>query len=215
MEKILGRLFWKTVALFFVGIIFSLLLLVLIVHLFPVFFVDVKVSGKLQEEGRWILPYVMKFVSFWGNPIPAVVTVVLTSLVFLFYSYKKEAIFTLLVPLIDLVNMGIKSLVDRPRPTDSLVEIFQGWSDSSFPSSHVVHYTVFFGFLLVAMFKAGKFPLWLRLSVMLVSLGMISSISVARVYLGTHWFTDVIGGYLVGFILLSTLVYFYIRTGWE
>ena len=40
---------------------------------------------------------------------------------------------------------------------------------------------------------------------------LMVSIGVSRVYLGAHWPSDVIGGYLVGTALLATLIWFYER----
>ena len=56
----------------------------------------------------------------------------------------------------DAATFILKLLINRPRPTDTLVTIYQKLGDPSFPSAHVVHYVVFFGLLSVAIVEAKK-----------------------------------------------------------
>src|SRR2546422_3304748 len=46
-----------------------------------------------------------------------------------------------------VVNLLFKMLVDRPRPTDLLVNVTRVFRRESFPSGHVVFFVEFFGFL--------------------------------------------------------------------
>ena len=42
------------------------------------------------------------------------------------------------------------------------------------------------------------------------SVVLILTISISRIYLGAHWATDVLGGYLFGFIYLGIILKFYL-----
>ena len=55
-------------------------------------------------------------------------------------------------------------------------------------------------------------PKWLRLAVASISLFMIFLVPVSRIFLGVHWFTDVLGGFLLGLICLYVMGYFYLMT---
>jgi hypothetical protein len=44
-----------------------------------------------------------------------------------------------------LVTIGLKDIVHRARPSPDLVGVFPPLSDPSFPSGHVVQYTMLFG----------------------------------------------------------------------
>jgi undecaprenyl-diphosphatase len=110
-----------------------------------------------------------------------------------------------------LCNFAIKLLINRPRPTLSSVKVFSEFAATGFPSGHVVHYVVFFGFLLAVMFVDKGISLFWRVLVGILSAFLIFTVSISRIYLGAHWATDVIGGYLFGFVYLGILLTYYLR----
>ena len=66
--------------------------------------------------------------------------------------WRLEAIFVALVSVPDLLNILIKELIGRPRPTADMVEVVVGYGGiqgSGFPSGHAVHVVLFYGFLLL------------------------------------------------------------------
>jgi undecaprenyl-diphosphatase len=80
-----------------------------------------------------------------------------------------------------------------------------------FPSGHVVHYVVFFGFILTVMIVNKKIPLFWRIFIGIFCTFLIFTISISRIYLGAHWATDVMGGYLYGFVYLGIILKFYLK----
>ncbi|MDO8516227.1 MAG: phosphatase PAP2 family protein [bacterium] len=198
----------------FVLLIFSILgaiSLALLVQIHPVSSVDVRITRGLQNNGNEGLLSLMQFVSLFGDPPVAIAMIFGTAALFFFFAHPLEALFVLMTPLANGIDVFIKALIARPRPVDSLVTVYQNLTDASFPSGHVVYYVVFFGFLATTMFVIQKIPRLMRVAVVVFSLALITLISVSRVYLGVHWASDVIGGYLTGFVLLTTLLYFYFK----
>ena len=90
----------------------------------------------------------------------------------------------------DLIAMGLKPLIDRPRPFESLPEVdplLGGTLGSSLPSGHAA--TSFAGAVVLAALYRRGLPYFLLLAV---------AIAYSRVYLGVHYPADVIAGAAIG-----------------
>ena len=194
------------------GLIFLTLLFALLtwfVLTYPNLSWDQYVSAKLQSEKSEIFTVSMKALSFFGNVPYAFTAIVLTSAILYFYKKRREALLVLSTVLTGIVSYILKLLINRPRPTADLVNIFEETTYKSFPSGHVLFYTVFFGFLAVIVFHADNIKkiskrVLIFLFIVLVMLGATS-----RIYLGSHWFTDILGGLIIGlqFVIIGEFYY--------
>ena len=100
----------------------------------------------------------------------------------------------------------MKDRLDRPRPSPALVDVAHRLSDSSFPSGHVFGATLLYGFLAYAAEFAVP-NIKLRRVLQSACIAMVGLMGYARMELGAHWPTDVMGGWLIGCLLLSVLVW--------
>jgi len=107
------------------------------------------------------------------------------------------------------LNRALKLLVQRPRPGGELTLWLEG-TNSSFPSGHAVHALAFYGFLLYLATRLVP-PAPLRRGLQGLLAGLILATGASRVYLGAHWPSDVIGGYLVGAVLIIPVIWAYRR----
>ena len=146
----------------------------------------------------------------WIGFGPQAYIITLAILLFLLASGLKWEMVTALLSVIgsSLLGLGIKVLVDRPRPSADVVIVLNQLSDFSFPSGHVLFFTVFFGFMIFLAFTLLKRSWW-RTILLIVLGGMVSLIGVSRVYVGQHWASDVMAAYLLGslWLTLTVLVY--------
>lgn len=80
-----------------------------------------------------------------------------------------------------------------------------GFFETCYPSSHVASYVVFCGYLifLVLNHVREKQQRFILLSILYT---LIILVGPSRLYLHAHWFSDVIGGYLLGFALLLLII---------
>jgi undecaprenyl-diphosphatase len=199
--------------LFILGLFF--LLLTAFVYFIPPTFIDIELTREIQEEDHPAFDIFMKAVSVFGVNEVAIGSIVGTSILFMVLSMQREAIFILLTSMASVVNFGLKLLVARPRPTEDLVQVFHKAYNNSFPSGHTVHYIVFFGFLVVLLFRLKNMNKFLRAFLIIFFLTLIFSVPFSRVYLGVHWFTDVLAGFLLGLIFLAWLLYFYFKKPYD
>jgi membrane-associated phospholipid phosphatase len=137
----------------------------------------------------------------------------LVSLIFILLLYASGLKWETMVSVVSLIlisaiGLGIKLLIDRPRPSANLVTVLSQLKDYSFPSGHVLYFSAFFGFLLFLTFTLLKHS-WVR-TILLILLGiMIAFIGISRIYEGEHWASDVIGAYLLGSVWLSITILVY------
>ncbi len=193
------------------GIAIWFIVLVINILVFPHPFIDLAFSREVQEYQNPFLDSLMKLVSWFGNSPGSYITVFSGALLFFVFKYRKEALFVLLTAGSGLVSTLVKIAVNRPRPSEPLVHIVQKASQQSFPSGHVMFYIVYFGFLTVLMYHLKTIPKAVRVIVTVISIVLICAIPYSRIYLGDHWFTDVLGGFLLGMLCLYLLSYFYLR----
>ena len=110
-------------------------------------------------------------------------------------------VFLSLAPL--FIGHEFKQVVDRPRPEFILLGLEP--ESPSFPSGHSM-YALIFGGLLI--YLAGQIvpsrPIRRGLQCSLTAL--ILAMGASRVYLGVHWPSDVLGGFLYGALALAGLV---------
>lgn len=92
-----------------------------------------------------------------------------------------------------------KLVFDRPRPPDPLA-LATGWS---FPSGHALNSSTTYGVLALLAWRSDRSAEVRRLAVGL-ALGLILVIGLSRVGLGLHWPSDVLAGWLVGLVFVSS-----------
>jgi membrane-associated phospholipid phosphatase len=192
-----------------VGLLVLFLFLTAFVYLLPTTFIDLEFSEEVQEYNHPLLDTLMKGVSWFGERTVAISSVLGTAFIFLLLGHRREALFLSLTLLSSVLNFGLKLLINRPRPTDDLVRIVEKAQHQSFPSGHTVFYVTFFGFLIFLLYRIRQFAAAVRWGVGSLSLLLIVSVPFSRVYLGAHWFSDVLAGFIFGLIWLIVLIYFY------
>lgn len=202
----------KRILYYVLGTIFlGFLVLTTLVLLFPNSWLDREFSEEVQEHQYVWLDTLMRIISMPGNLPYSIIMVLAVSAVFLRYKYKRESIFIILTLVSGIISHVLKIIIDRPRPTESVVRIIEIAKHQSFPSGHVLFYVVFFGFVVVLMRHLKFIRRQARITIASISLFFIFTIPFSRIYLGAHWFTDVLGGFLLGILVLSALSYFYLR----
>lgn len=99
-----------------------------------------------------------------------------------------------------LVNVAVKHVVQRARPhfDDPLLTL----NTYSFPSGHTAGATIFYGFLVVFLLSHAWARPW-RGGIVAVALAVVLLVGLSRIYLGAHYFTDVVGAIVEGVLWLG------------
>lgn len=208
-----------SVVLVILGIVLGLIVKTSYIHVF-----DLTVSHFLQRiQPKWFisLNFVISLVEF------AEVFVVLPLFIFLLKkSKKKEAYFILASGLAWFIMRALKAIFGVPCPTSAEVNLlfpFHGLENTikvhvnsvkyldpgvCYPSGHVFDYISIWGMIYYLRNK-----IWENKSIQefvsYLSIFLISLVGIARISLGAHFFSDVLGGYLLGFAWLFVLISLY------
>lgn len=183
------------------------------VSIHPILAIDVTITHEFQENQSPLLRNIMVAVSYIGNVVPLSIGLIALAAVLLWIvDLRLEAIVvTVLSATSALLNVLIKLIVARPRPSASMVEILQKASGLSFPSGHVMSYVSFWGLLFcfgIILFKGNS---WWRIALLIVSALFVVLVGPSRVYLGDHWASDVLGAYLISGVLLGIALWIYLN----
>ena len=142
---------------------------------------------------------IAKFITNFGG---AISLIILTLFMLIVIKNKKIglSIFSNLV-IITILNQLLKRILQRPRPTEYRIIEETGYS---FPSGHSMISMAFYGYLIYLIYKyvKNKYIKWI--SIILLSI-LIGAIGISRIYLGVHYVSDVLGGFLIS---ISYLVIF-------
>lgn len=97
-----------------------------------------------------------------------------------------------------VVELGLKLLIGRKRPDFSPLADYGGFA---FPSGHVLGAVMFWGFLPVVVSVFTERTL-LRRAANVAAMAVILTVAASRMYLGVHWFSDIMAGLAIGAVLL-------------
>jgi len=160
-------------------------------------FIDQSILNFFTNNRVEWLVFGMLIITYSGSYI------VVSGLTFLsaisFYIHKHTArILPLFVAVAgsSITTYILKNIFNRARPLGAIYPE----TDPSFPSGHATVAMALYGFILYTIWKHDKHYLKKPFIIFLAIL--ITLIGVSRLYLGVHYFSDVLAGYAVGFIWL-------------
>lgn len=133
--------------------------------------------------------------------------------------WKKKAIY-LLIPLcfglIIIGEMYGKTVVHHPAPPFFMLKNatadypkYHVQEQFSYPSGHAARATFLVIISIAFMYqymkkRANRLRIWLMIAVFVT---YVLVISICKIYLGQHWLTDIIGGYLLGTAMAALALY--------
>jgi undecaprenyl-diphosphatase len=162
---------------------------------------DDSITSWFQEHATPLLTRMSRVVAFFGSVIFLTAASAIVGLVFAVrrWGYRLLTL-TLAVGGGSLLNLLLKHFFHRQRPVleNPLVTL----SSFGFPSGHTMGSTIFYGVL--ALCVAQSIRNWpRRVALCCTAALIIALVGLSRIYLGAHYFTDVIGAIAIGLAWLA------------
>ena len=134
---------------------------------------------------------IAKFITNFGG---AIFLSIATVMLFLFIKNKKLRLSIISnIVIISVFNQLLKRILQRPRPTEFRIVEETGYS---FPSGHSMVSMAFYGYLIYLIYRyiKNKYVKWTLITILSI---LICLIGISRIYLGVHYTSDVLGGFLL------------------
>lgn len=142
------------------------------------------------------LTEIFKFITFLGSQY---ILILITIISFVIIKNKKVPIaITINLIISAVLNVLLKNIINRPRPEGYRIIFETGYS---FPSGHSMVSMAFYGLILYIIFKNCKNKKLRNILCSMLSI-LIILIGFSRIYLGVHYASDVVGGFLVSIAYL-------------
>jgi membrane-associated phospholipid phosphatase len=168
----------------------------------PLTDLDLSAAEGLHEvvlESRELV-IVLEVISFIGSP-PWFYVLLGAAIIYLWRKGRRRLpVFIAVTGLVGgAVDTAVKVWVNRPRPV--LEDPVATAPENSFPSGHTMMATIGYGILLLVFLPL--VPRKWRVPLVIGALLLVFTIGFARLALGVHFITDVVGGFLLGLAWLA------------
>lgn len=155
------------------------------------------ISNNIINEKR---TNIVKVITNITSPLMVIITALILIIVIKDKKIKISLVIILLG--VTIINNLIKVIVARPRPDINRLVRETGYS---FPSGHSITSMVFYGYLVYLIYKyidnkKIKIPLMIFLIILIPIIGL------SRIYLGVHYTSDVLCGFLLGIVYLILFI---------
>lgn len=147
---------------------------------------------------------IFKLFSFFGSEIFIIILCLLV--LFLFKKKSRGIGFTFILLLSTLFNQGLKLIVGRERPD---INQLVTESSYSFPSGHTMIITTIVGLFIFYLWNNKKGSRTKKIVITIILTIIAFLVMLSRIYLGVHYFSDIIGGITASLLLLAIVYYYY------
>ena len=146
------------------------------------------ISNNIINKNR---TEIVKVITIITTPIMVIITALILVLAIKDKKIKISLVINLLG--ITIINNLIKVIIARPRPEINKLVTETGYS---FPSGHSMVSMAFYGYLIYLIYRyiKNKYVKWTLITILSI---LICLIGISRIYLGVHYTSDVLGGFLL------------------
>jgi membrane-associated phospholipid phosphatase len=175
-----------------------------------------ELSGSQPAPDRWIQTFMVAHRNQWLTSTMQTVTLLgdssfvigVVCIVGIIWSYFARSLHPLTLLVVTylgarVIESAVKQLSHRPRPP--IEQAIDHFTRFAFPSGHAIYAITIYGMIaalisMVSRRRQRKLVIWVGATLIVALVGS------SRIYLGAHWLTDVVGGYILGVAWLSILL---------
>jgi undecaprenyl-diphosphatase len=150
----------------------------------------------------WIENALLDLTAIGGTTVLTLVALAVVGFLLLQARYRTALVVALATISGELLNTVLKSAFNRPRP--SIVPHLRTAFSTSFPSGHAMESAIVYLTLGAILMRAAESRLT-KAYILGVSMLVTMLVGASRVYLGVHYPTDVIGGWIIGLVWASII----------
>lgn len=157
---------------------------------------DAVATPFLHDRASPTLDAIMNAATFVGSDFAILPILLVTLAILVWRGRVREAVFLGVAVAGSVALNGVMKLFfQRPRPKLPWGHVLP---DYSFPSGHAMNSLVFY--LAVALLAWALLGRRIGVLAVTVALGLALVVGISRIYLGYHYFTDVVGGFAAGLV---------------
>jgi membrane-associated phospholipid phosphatase len=156
---------------------------------------DRAVLGEAIQLRSGPVTWIVVAITYAGSTVAMGVLAALVALWLLRNSRTTDAVYVMAVAAgAALLFNALKRILDRPRPP--VVDQLIGVTNESLPSGHATMSAAVIGSLVVLAWPGRRAAG--RVAILAAAVLWVVAVGLTRIYLGVHWFSDVVAGWLVG-----------------
>jgi Membrane-associated phospholipid phosphatase len=160
---------------------------------------DSLLISQIYHHNNWTLSF-FELLTNIGDTFATILVTVIIFLLLIVKRYYYAAIYLVLNKVIVAgLNSLIKIIVERPRPSHTHYVYAGGYS---FPSGHSASsFALYISIMIISLYIFRKIKL--KITISTICILMVFLIGYSRIFLGVHYPSDVLGGYLLAAIILT------------
>ena len=176
-----------------------------VIHNDPLTVLDVEIVTWFRAHSTPALDHIGVAISLIGSPVAMAALAVIVAIV-LSMRHRWILLSGWLAVFAGggVLDWGLKRVIHRPRPSGA--SAFLHGESFSFPSGHAMGSLFGYGMLAYLLVRFWAKTWRQRLTIVVLTTVLVVLIGLSRLYLGVHYFSDVIAGYAAGLVWLAACI---------